>query len=1035
MTDVDQAPPDSAPATSEAPPVVAVIVTHDPGPWFEEALASFREQDYPNLSVLVVDTASAEDPAPRVAATLPDAVVHHLGRNPGFGAAANHALTAVEGAAFFALCHDDVRLDRSAMRLLVEEAFRSNAGIVGPKLVAWGEPEKLLAVGASADKTGVMASLVERGELDQEQHDAVRDVFTIPGACTLVRADLFEALGGFDPAIRLLGEDLDLCWRAQVAGARVVIVPEARAQHREALGERHRVDDRRRLLARHRLRTTLVCYGVFHLVRVLPQAAVLTVVEAVAALVRGEASQARDVLGAWSWNGRHLADVWRRRRLVSATRTLPDGEVRRLQTKGSARISAYLRGELGRAGRALSLGEVGRGLTGSVSSRAGRLALAAWAAVLVVFVVGSRDLLTGGTPVVAGLVPFREGPADLFGRWASGWSPPALGAAGPAPTAFALLGAAGSVLLGAMGLLRQLLVLGMIPLGFVGMWRLTRPLSGRARAVGVVAYAAVPLPYDALERGSWATLLLYGASPWLLAALARAGAGTPFERTRRPWWWAALALGLLTAAVAAFVPLAVALVVVVAVALALGSVLVAEGTGGRTLLVALGAAAVAIVLHLPWSWSLLASGDWRALAGVSALAPDRLEVTDLLRFRTAGDPVPVLGWGLLVAAALSLLIGGGWRLVWSVRAWAVAVVCWALAAVGAAGLGPDLPEAGVLLAPGAAALAVAAALGVTSFERDLPGYRFGWRQVASVVALAGLAVGSVPVLVSALDGRWDTPGVDFDRTLAFMREEPVASEGSFRVLWLGDPAVLPVAGHELGGDLAFGLSGDSAVSFDARWGGPESDGSTLVADALRLAATGSTARLGRLLAPLGVRYLAVTDRAAPARTGAPQVPLPAGVLTSIDRQLDLREVPLSDPAVALYENAAWAPVRSALSPEDAAAVTGADSLLRPAAGIDLGGSRPVLDAPRGARQWEGPVEAGTVWLAEDGSSRWSLRVDGEAAERRAGFGWGSTFAVDDAGDGTLRYDTPPLHWAAVGGQAALWVLAVVVLVRTRRRRA
>ena len=102
-----------------------------------------------------------------------------------------------------------------------------------------GRPERrLLQVGLAADKTGVPLSPVEPGELDQEQHDAVRDVFFVPGACTLVRADLFAALGGFDPGIDLLGEDLDLCWRAHVAGARVLIAPAGRVRHLEALGNR-----------------------------------------------------------------------------------------------------------------------------------------------------------------------------------------------------------------------------------------------------------------------------------------------------------------------------------------------------------------------------------------------------------------------------------------------------------------------------------------------------------------------------------------------------------------------------------------------------------------------------------------------------------------------------------------------------------------------------------------------------------------------------------------------------------------------------
>src|SRR6187549_3211741 len=57
------------------PPVVVVMVTHDPGPTFEASLASIAAQDYPGLSVLIVDNGSAEDPTERVAAVLPDAFV------------------------------------------------------------------------------------------------------------------------------------------------------------------------------------------------------------------------------------------------------------------------------------------------------------------------------------------------------------------------------------------------------------------------------------------------------------------------------------------------------------------------------------------------------------------------------------------------------------------------------------------------------------------------------------------------------------------------------------------------------------------------------------------------------------------------------------------------------------------------------------------------------------------------------------------------------------------------------------------------
>src|SRR5581483_10587048 len=148
-----------------APPVVAVLVTSDPGPWLEDALTALAAQEYPNFSVLVIDDASGEDPTSRVAAILPTAYVRRLATRQGFAKAANQVLEVVEGASLFLFCHDDVAPDPDAVNQLVEEAFRSNAGVVGPKLVDWEAPECLLQVGMAVDKTGVPAPLVERGEL------------------------------------------------------------------------------------------------------------------------------------------------------------------------------------------------------------------------------------------------------------------------------------------------------------------------------------------------------------------------------------------------------------------------------------------------------------------------------------------------------------------------------------------------------------------------------------------------------------------------------------------------------------------------------------------------------------------------------------------------------------------------------------------------------------------------------------------------------------------------------------------------------
>lgn len=110
---------------SSPPAVVAVVVARGEALRLGAAIAALRDQDYPNLAVLVVDAGSPGDPTPRIAAELPTAYVRRLEADPGFAAAADEALVTVEGAPFLLFCHCGIVFDRGAVRALVEEAFLS----------------------------------------------------------------------------------------------------------------------------------------------------------------------------------------------------------------------------------------------------------------------------------------------------------------------------------------------------------------------------------------------------------------------------------------------------------------------------------------------------------------------------------------------------------------------------------------------------------------------------------------------------------------------------------------------------------------------------------------------------------------------------------------------------------------------------------------------------------------------------------------------------------------------------------------------
>src|SRR5204862_2572207 len=128
-----------------------------------------------------------------------------------------------------------------------------------------------------------------------------------------------------------------------------------------------------------------------------------------------------------------------------------------------------------------------------------------------------------------------------------------LGSESPAPTGFALLGGMGVVFLGAMSFLRRVLFLAALPVGLMGAWRLVPELRPRAaRLVGLLAYFAIPLPYNAIARGRWGGLIVWALAPWIVRVLLRVSDIKPFALKRMSRRRATLTFGLALALLAAF---------------------------------------------------------------------------------------------------------------------------------------------------------------------------------------------------------------------------------------------------------------------------------------------------------------------------------------------------------------------------------------------------------------------------------------------------------------------------------------------------
>jgi hypothetical protein len=401
-----------------------------------------------------------------------------------------------------------------------------------------------------------------------------------------------------------------------------------------------------------------------------------------------------------------------------------------------------------------------------------------------------------------------------------------------------------------------------------------------------------------------------------------------------------------------------------------------------------------------------------------------------LRFATASHDGGFLAYLLLVPAAAALLLGRGWRLAWAGRAAVMALTFFALAWTADRGWGPTVGiPVEVWLVPAAVGLAWAGACGAVAVDEDVRGTRLSWRQPLGVLAAVAVALGVLPALGSAGDGAWDLGRTDYADALAFLPS--AQAPGDYRVLWVGDPRALPQPGWTLADGVAYGLSEDGAPDIGDTWRGDPTRSERLVADALHLATTGETSRLGRMLGPMSVRYIIVPLRAGPQASGAAAYPPPSTLVNTLAGQLDLRQKDIDD-ALVVYENEAWIPERARLSDEAAAASDEAG--FGPLVRTDVSGATPVLPDEDGANRWRGDVPAGVTYLAAPANSRWHLDVNGTAVTRQPAFGWANAFDVTTPGPATLSYDTPVTRYLLVALQAVLWLVAIAIALRRVRRR-
>ena len=189
------------------------------------------------VRIVVADNGSADDSVEFLKGHYPSVEIIQLEKNYGFAEGYNRALKMVDAECYI-LLNSDVEVTKGWIEPLVE-MIQSDKSIaaVAPKLLSDVERDKFEYAGAAGGFIDYLGYPLCRGrilstiEQDRGQHDTAREVFWASGAAFCCRADLFHAMGGFDGDFFAHMEEIDLCWRMQLAGYKIMSEPKSVVYH------------------------------------------------------------------------------------------------------------------------------------------------------------------------------------------------------------------------------------------------------------------------------------------------------------------------------------------------------------------------------------------------------------------------------------------------------------------------------------------------------------------------------------------------------------------------------------------------------------------------------------------------------------------------------------------------------------------------------------------------------------------------------------------------------------------------------------
>jgi len=219
-------------------PKIAVVVLNWNGrKYLEQFLPSVLATTYPNCEIIVVDNCSSDDSVSFLEKHYSSVSTIRLAVNHGFAKGYNEALKQVI-ADYYVLLNSDVEVNANWLEPMVA-LLESDSMYAAcqPKILSYQHKDLFEYAGAAGgwmDKYGypfAKGRIFDVCEEDHGQYDNESLIFWVSGAAMFIRSSAFHEIKGFDEYFFAHQEEIDLCWRIQLAGYKLSSCPRSVVYH------------------------------------------------------------------------------------------------------------------------------------------------------------------------------------------------------------------------------------------------------------------------------------------------------------------------------------------------------------------------------------------------------------------------------------------------------------------------------------------------------------------------------------------------------------------------------------------------------------------------------------------------------------------------------------------------------------------------------------------------------------------------------------------------------------------------------------